>query len=251
MPRPKSAPTVVRRRLFGKSASTAKRAAKLQGVRSGFAAPAPSRVPVGALETKVQRQALRQLTPSNTGTVIPINSGLKQGTAVFKRIGHKFKTTAARVKGQFFADYDGPRAAIAGYAWVWDKSPNGTLPAVNEIFTVGLSGYDMSNTLLVDDNSDRFTVLKSTRKTIGRLMAGAGADAGYTNNLTNVVLVDDMLKLPNWAVSAYTKGTTDDPTTATHQTGALYIVPFVKNLSGEVTNSCKFDFTTELFFSEG
>lgn len=248
MPRPKSAPTVVRRRLFGKASSKGKRAAALQGVRTGFAAPAPSRVPVGALETKVKRNNLLQLTPSNTGQLVSLNTGINQGTAVYNRIGHKFRTTACRIKGHFFADAAASQSAICGYAWVWDKSPNGATPGVGEIFTIDAiqPGFDMSNTLLVDDNSDRFKVMGSTRRIIGRLVN----DGSSMNNSPNTVLVDDLLKLPAWCVSGFKKGEIAG-TTAHHLTGALYLVPFVKNLDGTTTNSVKFDFTSELYFAEG
>ncbi len=246
MPGPKSAPAV-RRRLFGKAASKAKRASALQGVRTGFAAPAPSRVPVGALETKVQRQPRRDLTPSNAGSVISLNGGINQGTAVYNRIGHKFKNTACRVKGHFLADNNGPRAAICGYAWVWDKSPNGALPAVDSIFTIdAANGFDMANTMLVDDNSDRFTVLKSVRKQIGRSNNDA---TGWKNEGLQVVLFDDLLKLPAYCTTAYAKGTATG-TVAALQTGGLYLVPFVSNITGETANTVKMLFTTELFFAE-
>lgn len=249
MPRPKSAPTV-RRRLFGKAASKGQRAAALQGVRTGFAAPAPSRVPVGALETKVKRNNLLQLTPSNTGQLVTLNTGINQGTAVFNRIGHKFRTTACRIKGHFYADFNGPRAAICGYAWVWDKSPNGATPGVGEIFTIDAiqPGFDMSNTLLIDDNSDRFKVLGSTRRSIGKTEVTTGG--GNVGNSPNIVLVDDLLKLPSWCVSGFKKGAIPG-TTANHLTGALYLVPFVKNLDGTVTNVVRFDFTSEIYFAEG
>jgi len=240
-----------KRRLEAKAKAGSRRAARLQGLRTGFAAPSPSRVPVGALETKVKRNNLLQLTPSNTGQVVSLNTGINQGTAVYNRIGHKIRNTACRVKGHFYADFNGPRAAICGYAWVWDKSPNGATPGVGEIFTIDAiqPGFDMANTLLVDDNSDRFKVLKSFRKTIARC-GGGGADAGYSNNSANIVLVDDLLKLPAWCVSGFKKGEIAG-TTAHHLNGALYLVPFVKNLSGEVGNTVTFDFTSEVYFAEG
>lgn len=112
-----------KRRLEAKARGVGRRATRLTKVRTGFAAPAPSRIPVGSLETKVKRNNLLQLTPSNTGQMVTLNTGINQGTAVFNRIGHKFRTTACRIKGHFLAPAFGPRAAICGYAWVWDKSP--------------------------------------------------------------------------------------------------------------------------------
>jgi len=239
-----------KRRLEAKARGVGRRATRLTKARSGFAAPAPSLVPVGALETKVKRNNLLQLTPGNLGQVVTMNTNINQGTAVYNRIGHRFRNTACRIKGHFFADFNGPRAAICGYAWVWDKSPNGATPGVGEIFTLDAiqPGFDMSNTMLVDDNSDRYTVLKSTRRVIGRC-GGGGADAGYSNNSANIVLVDDLIKLPAWCVSGFRKGQIPG-TTANHLTGALYLVPFVQNTSGEAANTVKFDFTSELFFAE-
>jgi len=258
MPYPRVNPTVVlataSRAKKGKGASTKARRYAIQGRRTGFAAPAPSRVPVGALETKVQRQARRTLQPNSAGTIVTLNGGIQQGTKVYERIGHKFKTTACRIKGYFFNDIDGSRAAIVGYVWVWDKSPNGVAPAVSDIFTVGVgNGYDMSNTLLVDDNSDRFKVLKSVRKTMSKTQ-GLQTDPGQqgtTGNGANIILIDDYLKLPAWAVTSYKKGVVV-PTVADHQTGALYLVPFSVDLSsgtGGVT-PIAMDFTTEVFFAE-
>ena len=248
MPRLTKAEAIVKRRLDAKAKRGSSRASKVLGLRSGYAAPAPSRVPVGVLETKVQRQALRTITPTNAGEVITLNSSIAAGTQVYNRIGHKFKTTACRVKGFFFADYQGPRAAIIGYSWVWDKSPNGVLPAVDDIFTINAaSGYGMSNTLLVDDNSDRFTVLKSVRKSISKTEY-ATIDAGNSNS---VILLDDFIKLPSWAVTSYTKQATGGAgTIAAHETGALYLVPYCHELAGSVT-PVTLQFTCELFFAEG
>lgn len=239
-----------KRRLEAKARGSVRRTARLQGARTGFAAPPPSRVPVGTLETKVKRNNLLQLTPSNTGQLVTLNTGINQGTAVFNRIGHKFRTTACRIKGHFYADFNGPRGAICGYAWVWDKSPNGATPGVGEIFTIDAiqPGFDMSNTLLVDDNSDRFKVLGSTRRTIGKTEVTAGG--GNVGNSPNIVLIDDLLKLPSWAISGFKKGEIAG-TTANHLTGALYLVPFVKNLDGTAANVVKFDFTSEVYFAEG
>ena len=242
------------RKSYVKKGQRRGRAAVLQGKRTGFAAPAPSRVPVGALETKVKREAERQLTPGVNGQIIPLNTGISQGTAVYNRIGHKFRTTACRIKGHFFADVNSTRAAIVGYCWVWDKSPNGAHPLVSDIFTINAaSGYDMANTLLVDDNSDRFKVLKSVRKvmskTQGNDSTAAGAQYGTTGNGPNVVLVDDLVKLPAWCITTFKKGEAAG-TVAHHQTGALYLVPFSRNLTTE-GNDVIFHFTTEVFFAEG
>ncbi|AXH74780.1 MAG: coat protein/nuclear export [Cressdnaviricota sp.] len=239
------------RKSYVKKAGRRGRAAVLQGKRTGFAAPAPSRVPVGSIETKVKRNNLLQLTPSNLGQIVTMNTNINQGTAIYNRIGHRFRNTACRIKGHFYADANGPRAAICGYAWVWDKIPYGATPGVGEIFTLDSvqPGFDMSNTMLVDDNSDRFTVLKSTRRVIGKLMSTGGTPATTMNNCPNIVLVDDLIKLPAWCVSGFKKGQIPG-TTANHLSGALYLVPFVSNTSGETANTVKFDFTSELFFAE-
>lgn len=242
MPRLTMAEAKAKRRLEAKARGVGRRATRLTKARSGFAAPAPSMVPVGALETKVKRNNLLQLTPSNLGQLVTMNTNINQGTAVYNRIGHRFRNTACRIKGHFFNDENGPKAAICGYAWVWDKSPNGATPGVGEIFTLDAiqPGFDMSNTMLVDDNSDRYTVLKSTRRVILGPLNG---------NSANIVLVDELIKLPPWCVSGFRKGQIPG-TTANHLTGALYLVPFVQNTSGETVNTVKFDFTSELFFAE-
>ena len=255
MPRLTKKEAIEKRRLDAKARKGSTRSSKVLGRRSGYAAPAPSRVPVGVLETKVQRQALRSLTPTNAGEVITVNSSIAAGTQVYNRIGHKFRTTAVRIKGHFFADYQGPRAAIVGYSWVWDKSPNGVLPAVDDIFTINAaSGYAMSNTLLVDDNSDRFTVLRSVRKSMSKtaLAAGAGGGSDSMGNQNNIILVDDFMKLPTWAVTSYTKQATGGVgTIAAHETGALYLVPYCHDLSTGAVSAIQLNFTTELFFAEG
>jgi len=253
MPYPRANPTIVvataARAKKGKGASTKARRYAIQGKRTGFAAPSPSRVPVGALETKVKRNTLLQLTPGNLGQLVTMNTNINQGTAVYNRIGHKFRNTACRIKGHFYAPDTAGRVSICGYAWVWDKSPNGATPGVGEIFTLDQvqPGYDMANTMLVDDNSDRFKVLRSTRKVIGRLSGPNAAD--YRNNAPNLILVDDLLKLPSWCVSGFKKGEIAG-TTANHLTGALYLVPFVKNVTGTTANLVSFDFTSELYFAE-
>lgn len=244
------------RKSYVKKSGRRARGALVQGKRTGFAHPAPSRVPVGSLETKVQRQAERVLTPNENGQVITLNSSIAVGTQVYNRIGHKFRTTACRIKGWAFSDINADRAAIWGYAFVWDKSPNGVLPLVSDIFTINAtSGYDMSNTMLVDDNSDRFTVLKSVRKPISKTYTStvnAPSNQSSTGNAPNLGLIDDFLKLPPWAVTSYTKqATAGTGTIAAHMAGALYIVPFVRNISGSGTVPTSINFTAELFFAEG
>jgi len=230
------------RKSYVKKGQRRGRAAILQGKRTGFAAPGPSRIPVGTLETKVKRNNYLSLTPSNIGQLVTLNTGINQGTAVYNRIGHKFRTTACRIKGHFLSiGGETASGSIVGYALVWDKSPNGATPGVGEIFTIDAvqPGYDMENTLLVDDNSDRFKILSSTR----RFMVPHRFDP-------QVVLVDELLKLPAWCVSGFKKGVVGG-TTSAHLTGALYIVPFVKNTDGTIANNVKFNFTSEVYFAEG
>ena len=232
----------------GSHKSSKARQSQLAGRRTGYVHPTPSGVPTGSLETKVLRFSNRNINPVYQGQVIHINQGIVQGTSSFTRLGHKIRNTGNRIKGHFFADSDGPRAAIVGYSWVWDKSPNKSLPTVADIFTIDASkGFDMANTLLVDDNSDRFKVLRSVRKTIGKTVT-PNASASYSNE-PNVILIDDFLKLPASCVTTYVKGDTSGGISAV-QTGALYLVPFVKLLSGAGTSDVTFSFTQESYFAE-
>lgn len=221
----------------------------LAGRRTGYVHPVPSSVPTGSLETKVLRFSKRSIEPTYQGQVIHINQGIVQGTSSFTRLGHKIKNTGNRIKGHFFADQNGPRAAIVGYSWVWDKSPNLALPNVSDIFTIdATTGYDMANTLLVDDNSDRFKVLRSVRKQICKVQNDT-ASGGTTGNSPNVILIDDFLKLPAGCVTTYQKGNATGGISNV-QTGALYLVPFVKLLSDAGTSNVKFEFTQESYFAE-
>ena len=141
-----------------------------------------------------------------------------------------------------------------GYSWVWDKSPNKSLPAVADIFTIDATkGFDMANTLLVDDNSDRFKVLRSVRKTISKTQydGGNNANVNTTGNEPNVILIDDFLKLPASCVTTYVKGDTSGGISATLN-GALYLIPFVKVLSTAGANGTdvQFSFTQESYFAE-
>ena len=257
MPSYKKLPNIILSDTGGRSAKhkfTARkyRNAKLAGRRTGYVHPTPSAVPTGSLETKVLRFMARNIEPTYQGQVIHINQGIVQGTSSFTRLGHKIRNTGNRIKGHFFADINGPRAAIVGYSWVWDKSPNLALPAVSDIFTIDASkGYDMANTLLVDDNSDRFKVLRSVRKMIGKTegYSGAGATQGSVGNSPNVILVDDYLKLPASCVTTYVKGNATGGINNV-QTGALYLVPFVKLLSAAGTSNVAFSFTQESYFAE-
>ena len=109
----------------------------------------------------------------------------------------------------------------------------------------------MANTLLVDDNSDRFKVLRSVRKVIGKT-SGAGTTTGNNgtgNNEPNVILVDDYLKLPASCVTTYVKGNATGGINNV-QTGALYLVPFAKLLSDAGTTDVTFSFTQESYFAE-
>ena len=229
------------------------RQSHLAGRRTGYVHPVPSSIPTGSLETKVLRFQARNIEPVFQGQVIHINQGIVQGTSSFTRLGHKIRNTGNRIKGHFFADINGPRAAIVGYSWVWDKSPNLALPAVSDIFTIDATkGYDMANTLLVDDNSDRFKVLRSVRKTIcktGSAAAAAGAGPGGMGNETNVVLIDDYLKLPASCVTTYVKGNATGGINNV-QTGALYLIPFCKLLSTAGDTNVAFSFTQESYFAE-
>jgi hypothetical protein len=138
-----------------------------------------------------------------------------------------------------------------GYSWVWDKSPNKALPAVSDIFTIDAgTGFDMANTLLVDDNSDRFKVLRSVRKAIGKTNNTSTGSAGNQTNEDNVLLIDDYLKLPSWCVTTYVKGNATGGI-GNVQTGALYLIPFAKPISNTVagTTNVKFSFTQESYFA--
>ena len=231
--------------------SSKARQSQLAGRRTGYVHPTPSSVPTGSLETKVLRFSNRNITPVYQGQVIHINQGIVQGTSSFTRLGHKIRNTGNRIKGHFFADVNGPRCAIVGYSWVWDKSPNKSLPAVADIFTIDASkGFDMANTLLVDDNSDRFKVLRSVRKTISKTQGSIpSAASAATGNENNVILIDDFLKLPASCVTTYVKGDTSGGISATLN-GALYLVPFVKLLSGAGDTDVTFSFTQESYFAE-
>jgi len=228
--------------------SSKARQSQLAGRRTGYVHPTPSGVPTGSLETKVLRFMARTISPVFQGQVIHINQGIVQGTSSFTRLGHKIRNTGNRIKGHFFADDEGPRAAIVGYSWVWDKSPNLALPAVSDIFTIDASkGYDMANTLLVDDNSDRFKVLRSVRKTIGKTVT-PNVNASFSNE-QNVILIDDYLKLPASCVTTYVKGNATGGINNV-QTGALYLIPFCKLLSAAGTSDVTFSFTQESYFAE-
>ena len=257
MPSLKRMPTLVlsdtKSRTHGAKGKASKaRKSLLAGKRAGDVHPTPSAVPTGSLETKVLRFSVRNINPVYQGQIIHINQGIIQGTSSFTRLGHKIRNTGNRIKGHFFADVNGPRCAIVGYSWVWDKSPNKSLPAVADIFTIDATkGFDMANTLLVDDNSDRFKVLRSVRKVIGKT-TGAGTTTGNNgtgNNEPNVLLIDDFLKLPASCVTTYTKGDTTGGISAV-QTGALYLVPFVKLLSDAGSSDVVFSFTQESYFAE-
>ena len=259
MPSLKRMPTLVlsdtKSRTYGAKGKASKaRRSLLAGKRTGYVHPTPSAVPTGSLETKVLRFANRTIAPVYQGQVIHINQGINQGTSSFTRLGHKIRNTGNRIKGHFFADVNGPRCAIVGYSWVWDKSPNKSLPAVADIFTIDANtGYDMANTLLVDDNSDRFKVLRSVRKTISKTQyeGGGNANVNTTGNENNVLLIDDFLKLPASYVTTYVKGDTTGGISAV-QTGALYLIPFVKVLSTAGANGTdvQFSFTQESYFAE-
>jgi hypothetical protein len=235
-------------RSYGAKGKASKaRRSLLAGKRTGYVHPTPSAVPTGSLETKVLRFSNRNISPVYQGQIIHINQGIVQGTSSFTRLGHKIRNTGNRIKGHFFADNNGPRAAIVGYSWVWDKSPNKSLPAVADIFTIDATkGFDMANTLLVDDNSDRFKVLRSVRKTISKTMSSTVQSMG---NEDNVILIDDFLKLPASCVTTYVKGDTTGGISAV-QTGALYLVPFCKLLSAAGTSDVTFSFTQESYFAE-
>jgi len=255
MPSLKRMPTLVlsdtKSRSYGAKGKASKaRRSLLAGKRTGYVHPTPSAVPTGSLETKVLRFSERNIEPTFQGQVIHINQGIIQGTSSYTRLGHKIRNTGNRIKGHFFADYEGPRVAIVGYSWVWDKSPNKALPAVADIFTIDASkGFDMANTLLVDDNSDRFKVLRSVRKTIGKTNGNNTGTVGTFGQEQNIVLIDDFLKLPASSVTTYVKGDTTGGISAV-QTGALYLVPFVKNVSLDGTSNVKFSFTQESYFAE-
>jgi len=257
MPSLKRMPTLVlsdtKSRTYGAKGKASKaRKSLLAGRRTGYVHPVPSSVPTGSLETKVLRFMSRTIEPVYQGQVIHLNQGIVQGTSSFTRLGHKIRNTGNRIKGHFFADVNGPRAAIVGYSWVWDKSPNLALPAVSDIFTIDATkGYDMANTLLVDDNSDRFKVLRSVRKTICKTSSNSNTNVGTggQGNEDNIILIDDYLKLPASCVTTYVKGNATGGI-GNIQTGALYLVPFCKLLSVAGTSNVEFSFTQESYFAE-
>ena len=253
MPSLKRMPSLVlsdtRSRTYGAKGKASKaRRSLLAGKRTGYVHPTPSAVPTGSLETKVLRFSNREIEPTYQGQVIHINQGITQGTSSFTRLGHKIRNTGNRIKGHFYADFQGPRVAIVGYSWVWDKSPNKALPAVADIFTIDATkGFDMANTLLVDDNSDRFKVLRSVRKVISKTQ-GTGVNTDFGNE-KNLILIDDFLKLPASCVTTYVKGNATGGI-GNVLTGALYLIPFVKNVSLDGATNVKFAFTQESYFAE-
>ena len=256
MPSLKRMPTLVlsdtKSRSYGAKGKASKaRRSLLAGKRTGYVHPTPSAVPTGSLETKVLRFSNRNINPVFQGQVIHINQGIVQGTSSYTRLGHKIRNTGNRIKGHWFNDKNGPRSAIIGYSWVWDKSPNKTLPAVSDIFTIDASkGFDMANTLLVDDNSDRFKVLRSVRRHITKSVVESSTQTESYGQGDNVILIDDFLKLPASCVTTYVKGDTTGGISAV-QTGALYLIPFCKVLSsGQPTTDVTFSFTQESYFAE-
>ena len=141
-------------------------------------------------------------------------------------------------KGQFNVESGGPRAVVAGYYLVWDKSPNLALPLTSTVFNINAgAGYDMSNTFPIDN--DRFVILKSVRRKLTNTSTGA----------MNCVLIDDFITLPKTCVTGFVKGN-GSGVIANTQTGGLFIMPYRSVVESSGDDKYALNLTTELFFAE-
>lgn len=104
-------------------------------------------------ELKVIDTANAAYNCSTTGSVTLIN-GVAQGTDFTNRIGRKIHLQSVQVRGQLNGVDDTIVPNRSDLYIIYDKQPNGALPAIGDIFTQATS-----NSFLNLDNRERFRVL--------------------------------------------------------------------------------------------
>lgn len=117
------------------------------------------------MDTDIDLAAGSVLATVNTAGSSSILNLVNAGTGSYERVGRKIMLKSVRLKGKINYDFDGGTSIQSGLlrmVVVWDKSPNGSQPAFDDIFgRTSQAGTESTEFLdaLKYDNTDRFQVL--------------------------------------------------------------------------------------------
>ncbi len=146
---------------------------------------------------------------NTTGSLVLIPT-VAQGVSVNERIGKKLRWKSMQIRGSVVGDTACLTAAGA-YLIVYDKRPQGSLPAITDILdTANQKSFNK------DENSGRFRIVR--RKDFA--VTGNSATAGQNTSDTNIVVNDfiDLKGMPAEYMAAGTGAIGD------YSLGALYLV---------------------------
>jgi len=227
----------VAKMLGGKAAPTGRRYMGKGGTKRGFSSRAPG--PKGlyawgsgaGLELKFQDiQGFGQM---DTTAGIQLINGTQQGIGRSQRIGGRIQMRSIECKGVFYTGV-GTTIAFGRWAIVYDKQPNGALPAFTDIYeTVG-----DTTTLREITNKPRFWVLHDSDS-----LCFAGSSATYQTD--TACQAQNWYKRVNLPVqyNISNSGTITDITS-----GALYLVYWGNQLAG--SSAPGFDMNVRFRYSD-
>ncbi len=175
-------------------------------VRDARASVAPFRAPAREGELKFTTNSIAQ-DATTTSTFILLNGTTRGADADSNRIGRNIqcKSLQWRVSARNEAANESP--GPVRFVLVWDKDPNGALPAVTDVLETA-STAAMTNMA----NKDRFVILHSEFKTI------PSGNGGIATGQAGVILFEGYKKLNH--KTTYNAGNAG--TIADIQHGALY-----------------------------
>jgi hypothetical protein len=193
--------------------------------------PPPSRIPINADTVKqvTYLPAIYLATESTTQPAVLMDV-VAVGTADNTRIGAKWQDLALHVKGRIIARSS---ECMAGYALVWDKSPQSAIPNFNDVFQ-GIPGFHF----YAPSSSSRFEVLFQKEYALTN-QVGAG------NPL--FVNIDEYFKVGANKI-AHTQSTDLLGNAVGRRAGALWMFFFSNKPTG--TTSPIVDVARRLYFQE-
>lgn len=215
-----------------KTSKLIKRARKYEsqvGPAHGATSAALKRLVAASKETGYLDTASATYALDTTGTVTLLN-GVQQGVAVTQRIGKKILMKSLQGRGRML---NGTTATSNDVAWmiVYDKRPNGNLPAINDIL-VSTSSQAMNN----DNNAGRFSILKRC----DAMMIGTATLPTETSAVSTDFYLD--LKKHEVVYKAFQSGAINDI-----EQGALYLVTVGQNTAGTTAASLVETFRLRFF----
>jgi len=179
--------------------------------------------------------------PQGTFNMLVLNR-IQQGTSFFNRIGRKITVRSVNISGNLELYHEGdeekatepyPDAITVRMVLVYDRQPNGSLPAFNDIFAsfgnTGAKATTSYTSPLDPTKSGRFRILRdkyfNLKPSFYKPEYVAGKSAVYASRQ-----LKEYIKLPN--LETVYQSTSDPPTIGDIASGALYLI-FRASLHGD------------------